>query len=206
MQLRFHRVATFKHYSEWSIAEPEALVDKKNCCIKWGMIVAKSQHRASLSLYSFSCFAIFFFQCSNSSNSNNLHLRLIQQTRSTIRSLLLYSSLAFIMPMVQLWNSAYRLYRNTIMREAASRIHFKSLNCQRNGAFCLSLRYLVRFAICTSCFKSSPTTYVSIDGAHQKDEDFAYFHLPPVPGWPVASSTLFGISCNRQIATKVSCF
>ncbi|CDS09209.1 hypothetical protein LRAMOSA10569 [Lichtheimia ramosa] len=40
------------------------------------------------------------------------------------------------------------------------------------------------------------------DGAHQKDEDFAYFHLPPVPGWPVASSTLFGISCNRQIATK----
>ncbi|KAI8141594.1 transport protein Avl9-domain-containing protein [Fennellomyces sp. T-0311] len=40
------------------------------------------------------------------------------------------------------------------------------------------------------------------DGAHQKDEDFAYFHLPPVPGWPVAESTLFGISCNRQIAAK----
>ncbi|KAI9320803.1 AVL9/DENND6 domain-containing protein [Dichotomocladium elegans] len=40
------------------------------------------------------------------------------------------------------------------------------------------------------------------DGAHQKDEDFAYFHLPPVPGWPVATTTLFGISCNRQIATK----
>ncbi|KAI8334480.1 AVL9/DENND6 domain-containing protein [Blakeslea trispora] len=36
------------------------------------------------------------------------------------------------------------------------------------------------------------------DGAHQKDEDFAYFHLPPVPG----ESTLFGISCNRQIAAK----
>lgn len=42
-----------------------------------------------------------------------------------------------------------------------------------------------------------------IDGAHQKDEDFAYFHLPPVPGWPVAETTLFGISCNRQIPTKV---
>ncbi|KAI9278184.1 transport protein Avl9-domain-containing protein [Phascolomyces articulosus] len=40
------------------------------------------------------------------------------------------------------------------------------------------------------------------DGAHQKDEDFAYFHLPPVPGWSVAESTLFGISCNRQIAAK----
>ncbi|KAI8069574.1 transport protein Avl9-domain-containing protein [Gongronella butleri] len=40
------------------------------------------------------------------------------------------------------------------------------------------------------------------DGAHQKDEDFAYFHLPPVPEWPVAQSTLFGISCNRQIAAK----
>ncbi|KAI8991205.1 AVL9/DENND6 domain-containing protein [Mycotypha africana] len=37
------------------------------------------------------------------------------------------------------------------------------------------------------------------DGAHQKDEDFAYFHLPPVPGWSVAETTLFGISCNRQI-------
>lgn len=43
-----------------------------------------------------------------------------------------------------------------------------------------------------------------IDGAHQKDEDFAYFHLPPVPGWSVAETTLFGISCNRQIASKVS--
>ncbi|KAI8983831.1 AVL9/DENND6 domain-containing protein [Pilobolus umbonatus] len=40
------------------------------------------------------------------------------------------------------------------------------------------------------------------DGAHQKDEDFAYFHLPPVPGWTVAETTLFGISCNRQIASK----
>ncbi|ORZ09801.1 AVL9/DENND6 domain-containing protein [Absidia repens] len=40
------------------------------------------------------------------------------------------------------------------------------------------------------------------DGAHQKDEDFAYFHLPPVPGWSVAETTLFGISCNRQIPSK----
>ncbi|CAO3609522.1 unnamed protein product [Cunninghamella blakesleeana] len=40
------------------------------------------------------------------------------------------------------------------------------------------------------------------DGANQKDEHFAYFHLPPVPGWSVAKTTLFGISCNRQIATK----
>ncbi|KAL0076098.1 transport protein Avl9-domain-containing protein [Phycomyces blakesleeanus] len=40
------------------------------------------------------------------------------------------------------------------------------------------------------------------DGAHQKDEDFAYFHLPPVPGWSVAETTLFGISCNRQIPAK----
>ncbi|CEP13761.1 hypothetical protein [Parasitella parasitica] len=40
------------------------------------------------------------------------------------------------------------------------------------------------------------------DGAHQKDEDFAYFHLPPIPGWSVAETTLFGISCNRQIASK----
>ncbi|KAI7867593.1 transport protein Avl9-domain-containing protein [Spinellus fusiger] len=40
------------------------------------------------------------------------------------------------------------------------------------------------------------------DGAHQKDEDFAYFHLPPVSGWSVAETTLFGISCNRQIPAK----
>ncbi|GAB5590512.1 hypothetical protein Unana1_05412 [Umbelopsis nana] len=40
------------------------------------------------------------------------------------------------------------------------------------------------------------------DGAHQQDEDFAYFHLPPVAGWSVAETTLFGISCNRQIASK----
>ncbi|KAG1050667.1 hypothetical protein G6F43_007076 [Rhizopus delemar] len=33
------------------------------------------------------------------------------------------------------------------------------------------------------------------DGAHQKDEDFAYFHLPPVKGWSTAAeTTLFGIS------------
>ncbi|RUP46808.1 hypothetical protein BC936DRAFT_146497, partial [Jimgerdemannia flammicorona] len=40
------------------------------------------------------------------------------------------------------------------------------------------------------------------DGAHQSDEDFAYFHLPPVQGWSVAQTTLFGVSCNRQITVK----
>ncbi|KAI9244452.1 transport protein Avl9-domain-containing protein [Sporodiniella umbellata] len=41
------------------------------------------------------------------------------------------------------------------------------------------------------------------DGAHQKDKDFAYFHLPPLQDWaPAGNTTLFGISCNRQIASK----
>ncbi|RCH83089.1 late secretory pathway protein avl9, partial [Rhizopus stolonifer] len=41
------------------------------------------------------------------------------------------------------------------------------------------------------------------DGAHQKDKDFAYFHLPPIHDWvPAGDTTLFGISCNRQIASK----
>ncbi|KAG0359193.1 late secretory pathway protein avl9 [Gamsiella multidivaricata] len=40
------------------------------------------------------------------------------------------------------------------------------------------------------------------DGSHQSDEDFTYFHLPPVKGRKDASKTLFGISCNRQILTK----
>lgn len=120
-------------------------MDKENCCIKWGDDCGEKPASGVIVLYSFSCSAIFFFQCSNS--NNNLLLRPIQQTRSTIRSLLLYSWSAFIMLMVQSWNSAYRLYRNTIMREPASRIHYKSLNCQKNGAFCLFLRYLVRFDI-----------------------------------------------------------
>lgn len=43
-----------------------------------------------------------------------------------------------------------------------------------------------------------------LDGAHQKDKDFAYFHLPPIHDWvPAGDTTLFGISCNRQIASKV---
>ncbi|KAG1453127.1 hypothetical protein G6F56_007649 [Rhizopus delemar] len=42
------------------------------------------------------------------------------------------------------------------------------------------------------------------DGAHQKDKDFAYFHLPPIHDWvPAGDTTLFGISCNRQIASKL---
>lgn len=51
--------------------------------------------------------------------------------------------------------------------------------------------------------KSTKFLGIKIDGAHQQDEDFAYFHLPPVAGWSVAETTLFGISCNRQIASKV---
>ncbi|KAG0266738.1 late secretory pathway protein avl9 [Mortierella polycephala] len=40
------------------------------------------------------------------------------------------------------------------------------------------------------------------DGSHQSDEDFTYFHLPPVKSRKDATTTLFGISCNRQILTK----
>ncbi|KAF9947492.1 late secretory pathway protein avl9 [Mortierella alpina] len=40
------------------------------------------------------------------------------------------------------------------------------------------------------------------DGSHQSDEDFTYFHLPPVKNRKDATKTLFGISCNRQILTK----
>ncbi|KAL1920224.1 uncharacterized protein VTP21DRAFT_1370 [Calcarisporiella thermophila] len=40
------------------------------------------------------------------------------------------------------------------------------------------------------------------DGAHRNEQDFTYFHLPPVPGWSIAEKTLFGIACNRQISSK----
>ncbi|KAG0022305.1 late secretory pathway protein avl9 [Entomortierella chlamydospora] len=40
------------------------------------------------------------------------------------------------------------------------------------------------------------------DGSHQSDEDFTYFHLPPIKGRVDTTATLFGISCNRQILTK----
>ncbi|KAG0051711.1 late secretory pathway protein avl9 [Gryganskiella cystojenkinii] len=40
------------------------------------------------------------------------------------------------------------------------------------------------------------------DGSHQSDEDFTYFHLPPVKNRKDVATTLFGISCNRQILTK----
>ncbi|KAG0238833.1 late secretory pathway protein avl9 [Mortierella sp. GBA43] len=43
---------------------------------------------------------------------------------------------------------------------------------------------------------------MKLDGSHQSDEDFTYFHLPPVKDRKDASATLFGISCNRQILTK----
>jgi len=40
------------------------------------------------------------------------------------------------------------------------------------------------------------------DGAHKNDEDFVWFHLPPVVQWPDYSNTsFFGISCYRQIAS-----
>ncbi|RUS33261.1 transport protein Avl9-domain-containing protein [Jimgerdemannia flammicorona] len=45
-------------------------------------------------------------------------------------------------------------------------------------------------------------SWYALNGAHQSDEDFAYFHLPPVQGWSVAQTTLFGVSCNRQITVK----
>ncbi|KAI8826613.1 transport protein Avl9-domain-containing protein [Fimicolochytrium jonesii] len=39
------------------------------------------------------------------------------------------------------------------------------------------------------------------DGAHATDEEFIYFHLPPVPEWHnYPQSTLFGLACYRQIA------
>ncbi|TPX42420.1 hypothetical protein SeMB42_g05127, partial [Synchytrium endobioticum] len=40
------------------------------------------------------------------------------------------------------------------------------------------------------------------DGAHGADEDFIYFHLPPVPDWASADypqTTLFGLACFRQL-------
>ncbi|KAG0341105.1 late secretory pathway protein avl9 [Podila humilis] len=43
---------------------------------------------------------------------------------------------------------------------------------------------------------------INIDGSHQSDEDFTYFHLPPVKSRKDIDKTLFGISCNRQILTK----
>ncbi|KAI8913023.1 transport protein Avl9-domain-containing protein [Powellomyces hirtus] len=38
------------------------------------------------------------------------------------------------------------------------------------------------------------------DGAHATDEEFIYFHLPPVPQWAqYPQSTLFGLACYRQM-------
>jgi len=42
------------------------------------------------------------------------------------------------------------------------------------------------------------------DGAHKSEEDFVWFHLPPVTQWPeYANTSFFGISCYRQIASDV---
>jgi hypothetical protein len=41
------------------------------------------------------------------------------------------------------------------------------------------------------------------DGAHKNEEDFVWFHLPPVAQWPEYSKgSFFGISCYRQIASE----
>ena len=43
------------------------------------------------------------------------------------------------------------------------------------------------------------------DGAHASEEEFIYFHLPPVPSWEKYSkSTLFGLACFRQIDANVN--
>ena len=41
------------------------------------------------------------------------------------------------------------------------------------------------------------------DGAHAAEEEFIYFHLPPVATWPSNHQTLFGLACFRQIDSKV---
>jgi hypothetical protein len=41
------------------------------------------------------------------------------------------------------------------------------------------------------------------DGAHGAEEEFIYFHLPPVPGWTNYVHTIFGLACFRQIDSKV---
>lgn len=41
------------------------------------------------------------------------------------------------------------------------------------------------------------------DGAHSAEEEFIYFHLPPVKCWPSYLQTLFGLACFRQIDAKV---
>jgi Transport protein Avl9 len=41
------------------------------------------------------------------------------------------------------------------------------------------------------------------DGAHASEEEFIYFHLPPVPTWPTyPQTTMFGLACFRQIDAK----
>jgi hypothetical protein len=42
------------------------------------------------------------------------------------------------------------------------------------------------------------------DGAHEHEEEFIYFHLPPVKDWAHIhhKTTLFGLACFRQIDAK----
>ena len=44
------------------------------------------------------------------------------------------------------------------------------------------------------------------DGAHAAEEEYIYFHLPPVKLWSgqLYQQTLFGLACFRQIDSKVS--
>jgi hypothetical protein len=42
------------------------------------------------------------------------------------------------------------------------------------------------------------------DGAHAAEEEFIYFHLPPVAGWSNFTQTTFGLACFRQIDSKVT--
>ncbi|KAJ3276187.1 late secretory pathway protein avl9 [Terramyces sp. JEL0728] len=45
------------------------------------------------------------------------------------------------------------------------------------------------------------------DGAHERDEEFIYFHLSPVKAWESYSKqTLFGLACFRQIDAKILFF
>ncbi|KAJ3244155.1 late secretory pathway protein avl9 [Chytriomyces hyalinus] len=37
------------------------------------------------------------------------------------------------------------------------------------------------------------------DGAHASEEEFIYFHLPPVSTWANYNATVFGLACFRQI-------
>ncbi|RKO93024.1 AVL9/DENND6 domain-containing protein, partial [Blyttiomyces helicus] len=44
------------------------------------------------------------------------------------------------------------------------------------------------------------------DGAHATEEEFIYFHLPPVPQWTeYPQSTLFGLACYLAYLNLAAC-